>query len=57
VKNKSCKSRKIGFNRKYHGVRVPDLSAIFKLVKEVRSSGSFLDKEYSRKNAVLTEAV
>jgi hypothetical protein len=50
VKNLSQKLRKRMFRRKYSGTRVPASSMIFKLVKEVRSNGSFLDKNYSRQN-------
>jgi inhibitor of nuclear factor kappa-B kinase subunit alpha len=57
VKRKSYKSCKRRFLRKYPGVRVPASSTIFKLVKKVRSTGSVLDKKYSRQNAVLTEEV
>jgi hypothetical protein len=52
--SKLCKRR---FRCKYPGVRVPAASTIFKLVKKVRSSGSSLDNNYTRKNVVLTEVV
>jgi hypothetical protein len=52
VKNKSCKSR---FHHRYPGVRIPASSAILRLVKKVHSTGSFLDRKYTRQNAVLTE--
>jgi hypothetical protein len=55
VKNKSYKSCKTRFRRRYPGVRIPASSAILRLVKKVRSTGSFLDKKYTRQNAVLTE--
>jgi hypothetical protein len=43
------------FCRRYPGVRIPASSMILRLVKKVRSTGSFLDKKYIRQNAVLTE--
>lgn len=49
---KACKIR---FCCKYPAVGVPVSSVIFKLVKKVQSAGSFLDKEFARQNAVLTE--
>jgi hypothetical protein len=55
VKKKSYKSCKRRFRRRYPGVRIPASLMIFRLVKKVRSTGSFLDKKYTRQNAVLTE--
>jgi transposase len=55
VKNKSYKSCKRRFHRRYPGVRIPASSTILRLVKKVRSTGSFLDKKYTRQNAVLTD--
>jgi hypothetical protein len=55
VKKKSCKSGKRRFRRRYPGVCIPASSTILRLVKTVRSTGSFLDKKYTRQNAVLTE--
>jgi hypothetical protein len=40
---------------RYPGVRIPASSTILRLVKKVRSTGSFLDTKYTRQNAVLTE--
>jgi hypothetical protein len=48
---KSCKRSR----RRYPGVRIPASSTILRLVKKVRSTGSFLDKKYTRHNAVVTE--
>jgi hypothetical protein len=55
VKNKSYKSWKRRFRRRYPGVRIPASSTTLRLVKKVRSTGSFLDKKCTRQNAVLTE--
>jgi hypothetical protein len=55
VKKKSYKSCKRRFRRRYPGVRIPDSSTILRFVKKVLSTGSFLDKKYTRQNAVLTE--
>jgi hypothetical protein len=55
VKKKSYKSCERRFRRRHPAVRIPALSTILRLVKKVRSSGSFLDKKYTRQNAVLTE--
>jgi hypothetical protein len=56
VKNKSYKACKRRFRRRYPGVRIPASSTILRLVKKVvRSTGYFLDKKYTRQNAVLTE--
>jgi hypothetical protein len=49
---KSCKRR---FRCWDPGVRIPASSTILILVKKVHSTGSFLDKKYTRQNAVLTE--
>jgi hypothetical protein len=54
VKKKFYKQCKRRIRRKYPLVRVQASSTIFELVKQVLSTGSFLDK-YSRQNAVLTE--
>jgi hypothetical protein len=43
------------FRSRYPGVRIPASSTILRLVKKVRSTGSFLDKKYTRQNAVLTD--
>jgi hypothetical protein len=48
-----CEKRR--FRHRYPGVRTPASSTILSLVKKVRSTGSFLDKKYTRQNAVLTE--
>jgi hypothetical protein len=55
VKKKSYESCKRKFRRRYPGVRIPASSTILRLVKKVRSTGSLLDKKYTRQNAVLTE--
>jgi hypothetical protein len=55
VKKESCKSCKRRFCHRYPGVRTPASSTILRLVKKVRSTGSLLDKKYTRQNAVLTE--
>jgi hypothetical protein len=55
VKKKFYKSCKRMFRRRYLGVRSPASSTILRLAKKVRSSGSFLDKKYTRQNAMLTE--
>jgi hypothetical protein len=55
VKKKSYKSCERKFRRRYPGVRIPASSTILRLVKKVHSTGSFLDKKYTRQNAVLTE--
>jgi hypothetical protein len=55
VKKKSYKSCKRRFHCRYPGVRIPASSTILRLEKKVRSTGSFLDKKYTRQNAVLTE--
>jgi hypothetical protein len=55
VKKKSYKSCKRRFRRRYPGVRIPASSTILRLVKKVPSTGPFLDKKYTRQNAVLTE--
>jgi transposase len=55
VKKKSNKSCSRRFRRRYPGVRIAASSTILRLVKKVRSTGSFLDKKYTRQNAVLTE--
>jgi hypothetical protein len=55
VKKKFYKSWKRRFRHRYPGVRIPPSSTILRLVKKVRSTGSFLDKKYTRQNAVLTE--
>jgi hypothetical protein len=43
------------FRHRYPGVRIPASSMILRLVKKVRSTGSFLNKKYTRQNAVLNE--
>jgi hypothetical protein len=53
VKKNSYKSCERRFRRRYPGVRIPTSSTILRLVKKVRSTGSFLDKKYTRQNAVL----
>jgi hypothetical protein len=55
VKKKSYKSCKRRVHHRYPGVRIPASSTILRLVKKVRSTGSFLDKKYTRQNAVLTK--
>jgi hypothetical protein len=55
VKKKSYKSCKRRFRRRYPGVLIPASSTILRLVKKVRSTGSFLDKKCTRQNSVLTE--
>jgi hypothetical protein len=55
VKKKSYKLCKRRFCHRYPGVRIPASSTILRLVKKVCSIGSFLDKKYTRQNAVLTE--
>jgi transposase len=55
VKKKSYKSCERRFRCRYPGIRIPTSSTILRLVKKVRSTGSFLDKKYTRQNAVLTE--
>jgi hypothetical protein len=55
VKKKSYRSCKRRFCHRYPDVRIPASSTILRLVKKVRSSRSFLDKKYTRQNAVLTE--
>jgi hypothetical protein len=55
VKKKSYKSYKRRFHHRYPGVRIPASSTILRLVKKVCSTGSLLDKKYTRQNAVLTE--
>jgi hypothetical protein len=50
--HKSCKGR---FHCKYPGFHVPALSINFELVKNVCSTGSLLDKKYTRQNTVLTK--
>jgi hypothetical protein len=55
VKKKSYKSCKRRFHRRYPGVCIPASSAILRLVKKVRSAGSFVNKKYTRQNAMLTE--
>jgi hypothetical protein len=55
VKEKS-KSYKRKFSYKYPGVYVLDSTLLSRLVKKVHMTGSFLDKKYIRKNAVLPEA-
>jgi hypothetical protein len=57
VKNKSYTSCKRRFHHKYPGVEVLTLSAIFKLVKTVHSTRSFLDKKYTRQYAVLRKSL
>jgi hypothetical protein len=51
---KPCKRR---FHHKNPGVHVPASSMIFTLVKKVHSTGFFLDKEYTRQNAMTTKAI
>jgi hypothetical protein len=55
VKKKSYKSCKRRFRRRYPGVRILASPKILRLVKKECSTGSFLDKKYTRKNVVLTE--
>jgi hypothetical protein len=55
MKKKSYKSCERRFRHRYPGVRIPASSTILRLVKKVRSTGSFLDKKYTTQNAVLTE--
>jgi hypothetical protein len=55
VKKKSYKLCKTRFRHRYPGVRIPASSTILRLVRKVRSTGSFLDKKNTRQNAVLTE--
>jgi hypothetical protein len=55
VKRKSYKSCKRRFRHRYPGVCIPASSTILRLVKKVCSTGSFLDKKYTRQNAVLTK--
>jgi hypothetical protein len=55
VKKKSYKSCKRRFPRRYPGVCITASSTILSLVKKLLSTGSFLDKKYTRQNAVLTE--
>jgi hypothetical protein len=55
VKNKSYELCKRRFHREYAGVRVPASSTNFELVRKVRPTGYFLEKKYSRQNAVLTD--
>jgi hypothetical protein len=55
VKKKSYKSCKRRFCHRYPGVCIPASSTILRLVKKVCSTGSFLDKKYTRQNAVLSE--
>jgi hypothetical protein len=55
VKKKSYKLCKRRFRHRYPGVRIPASATILRLVKKVRSTGSFLDKKYTRQNAVLTK--
>jgi hypothetical protein len=43
------------FCHRYPDVHIPASSTILRLVKKVHSTGSFLDKKYTRQNAVLTE--
>jgi hypothetical protein len=47
VKKKSYKSCKRRLCHRYPGVRIPASSTILRLVKKVRSTGSFLDKKYT----------
>jgi hypothetical protein len=54
-KRNPINSVKEGFAGRYPGVRIPASSTILILVKKVRPTGSFLDKKYTRQNAVLTE--
>jgi ferritin len=42
---------------KYPGIHAPASLKIFKSVREAHSTGSFLDKKYTRHNAVLTKAI
>jgi hypothetical protein len=53
---KSINYVKERFHRKYPGVRVTHSSAIFRLAKNMRSVGSFLDNKHTTQNAVLIEA-
>jgi hypothetical protein len=53
-KNKSYKSCKRRFCHKYLGVWIPASSAVFELNK-VCSTGTLIDKKYTRQTAVLTE--
>jgi hypothetical protein len=55
MKKKSYKACRSRFRRRYPGVRIPASSTILRLVRKVRSTGSFVDKKYARQNAVLTE--
>jgi hypothetical protein len=55
LKNKSYKSSKRRFHPRYPVVRIPASSTILRLIKKARSNGSFIDKKYTRHNAVLTE--
>jgi hypothetical protein len=55
VKKKSFKSCKRRFRHRFPGVRIPASSTIFRLMKKVHSTGSFLDKNYTRQNNVLAE--
>jgi hypothetical protein len=55
VKNKFYKSLK-RFLLKYSGIRVRASSMYLKLVKKC-STGCFLDKKYTKQNAVLTKAI
>jgi hypothetical protein len=55
VKKKSYKSCKRRFRRRYPCVHIRASSTILRLVKKVCSAGSFLDKKYTRQNAVPTE--
>jgi hypothetical protein len=52
LKNKSCKRR---FHHTYPGFRLPTSSVIFKPLKILHSTGSVLNKKYTRKNGVPTE--
>jgi hypothetical protein len=45
------------FCHRYPGVRIPASSTILRLVKKVCSTGSFLDKKYTKQNAVLPEEI
>jgi RNase P subunit RPR2 len=47
VKNKFRKLFKRRACRKCPGIRFPDSSTNFRLVKKVRSTGHFLDKKYT----------
>jgi hypothetical protein len=55
VKKKSYKSCRRRFHHRYPGVRIPASSTILRLVRKVLSAGCFVDKKYTRQNAVLTE--